>query len=294
MTSLKDLKNRIKGVKSTQKVTKAMRMVAAAKLRRAKEAQEASKPFANRMLFLIRHILGTLENEMDTPQILRGNDKDNIVLLLVITSDRGLCGAFNNSIIKKAILSAKELKKQGKEVRFFCIGKKGLDVISRNYKNEIIGSAIGIVNKKLDFIKIRDLVLKLIDLFGEGQFDRCMVLYNHFVSAIAQEVTSEKFLPVDSSMLEKEFTDSNIFAYEFEPSRATILGELIPKHLAVHLYYIFLENIASEHGARMSAMENATNNAGDMIGKLTLIYNRTRQSVITKELIEIISGAEAV
>jgi len=294
MPSLKDLKNRIKGVKSTQKVTKAMKMVAAAKLRRAKEAQEASKPYSTRMLYLIKHILGTLENEVDTPALLKGTDKDDIVLLLVVSSDRGLCGAFNSSIIKKSLSYAKELTAQGKEVRFFCVGKKAVEVISKYQSDKIIFTVTGVVGKKLDYIKIKDLVDKLIELFEAGKFDRCMVIYNHFLSAIAQQVTCEQFLPVDNSMLEPVHKQGQVSAYEFEPSQTQILDSLIPKHLAVRLYYIFLENIASEHGSRMSAMENATQNAGEMIGKLTLVYNRTRQAAITKELIEIISGAQAV
>jgi F-type H+-transporting ATPase subunit gamma len=294
MTSLKDLKNRIRGIKSTQKVTKAMRMVAAAKLRKAKDAQESSKPYSNRMLFLIRHILGTLQNEMDVPEILKGHERDDVVLLLVVTSDRGLCGAFNSSIIKKALSEAKRITAQGQQVRFFCVGKKGYDVINRLHKNEIIGHIFGMSSRKLDFLKVRDLVAKLREMFEQSRFDVCMVLYNHFISAISQEARCEKFFPVDASELEQDFIDSKITSYDFEPNKTQILEELVPKHLAVHLYYIFLENNASEHGARMSAMENATKNAGEIIGKLTLIYNRTRQAAITKELIEIISGAEAV
>lgn len=294
MASLKDLKNRIKGVKSTQKVTKAMKMVAAAKLRRSKEAQEASKPYSTKMLYLIRHILGALENEVDTPQLLKGKDRDDIVLLLVITSDRGLCGAFNSSIIKKSLTYAKSLIADGKEVRFFCVGRKAIEVISKYHGDKVVFTITGVVGKKLDYIKIKDLVEKLIELFEEGKFDRCMVIYNHFISAISQQVACEQFLPVDSSLLEPEFKQRQVSTYEFEPSQTQILDHLIPKHLAVHLYYIFLENIASEHGSRMTAMENATKNAGEMVGKLTLIYNRTRQAAITKELIEIISGAQAV
>ena len=294
MSSLKSLKNRIKGIKSTQKVTRAMKMVAASKLRRAKEAQETSKPYSERMLFLIRHILNTLENDNDLPQILVGHEKNDIVLLLVITSDRGLCGAFNSSIIKKTMIMAKEIIKSGKQVRFFCVGSKGLEYITHHYKDEIIGSAVGLAGRKLDYIKVRDLVATILKSFQDGVFDSCMVVYNHFVSAILQEVCCEKFRPVDVTDLEKEAADPDIHSYEYEPDKALILEELIPKHLAVHLYYLFLENTASEHGARMCAMENATKNAGEMIDKLTLIYNRTRQSEITKELIEIISGAEAL
>ena len=294
MPSLKSLKNRIKGVKSNQKVTKAMKMVAASKLRHAKDAQEASKPYSSRMLFLIKHILSALENEVDTPQLLRGKDRDDIVLLLVLTSDRGLCGAFNGSIVRKSLAYAKELMEQGKEVRFFCVGKKAVEAINKYYASKVIFTVTGVVGKKLDFIKIKDLVDKLIELFEEGKFDRCMVIYNHFISALAQQVVCQQFLPIDDHILQADQKDSTLLNYEFEPNEAAILDSLIPKHLAVHLYYIFLENIASEHGARMTAMENATQNAGDMISRLTLIYNRTRQAAITKELIEIISGAQAV
>jgi len=294
MPSLKSLKNRIKGVKSNQKVTKAMKMVAASKLRHAKDAQDASKPYSSRMLFLIKHILSALENEVDTPQLLRGRDRDDIVLLLVLTSDRGLCGAFNGSIIRKSLAYANELMAEGKEVRFFCVGKKAVETINKHHSNKVVFTATGVVGKKLSYVKIKDLVDKLVELFEEGQFDRCMVIYNHFLSALSQQVVIEQFLPIDDHRLETENTSPTHTIYEFEPSKAAILESLIPKHLAVHLYYIFLENIASEHGARMTAMENATQNAGDMIGELTLVYNRTRQAAITKELIEIISGAQAV
>lgn len=295
MPSLKSLKNRIRGVKSTQKVTKAMKMVAASKLKRAKDAQEASKPYSSRMLYLIRHLLGALENEVDTPLLLRGKNDDNIVLLLVVTSDRGLCGAFNGSIIRKSISYAKELMMQGKEVRFFCVGRKAVEAINKNYSDKVIFTATGVVTKKLDFIKIKDLVTKLVELFEEGKFDRCMVVFNHFVSAINQQITCEQFLPIKDPLIAVERNQSDLYStYEFEPGKSTILESLIPKYLAVRLYYIFLENIASEHGSRMTAMENATKNAGEMIDRLTLLYNRTRQAAITKELIEIISGAGAV
>jgi F-type H+-transporting ATPase subunit gamma len=295
MSNLEKLRRRMRGVRATRKVTSAMKVVAASKLKRAKDAQEASKPYSSRMHYLIKHILGALENEFDTPALLKGTTRDDIILILVISSDRGLCGAFNGSIIRKAISYAKEMMALGKEVRFFCVGKKAVETINKYYSDLVVYTATGIVAKKLDFVKIQDLVEKLIELFEEGKFDRCMVIYSHFISAISQEVTSEQFLPIDDHELQQSKNNSGIVsAYDFEPSKATILSSLIPKHLAVRLYYIFLENIASEHGARMTAMENATKNAGEMISKLTLLYNRTRQAAITKELIEIISGAQAV
>jgi F-type H+-transporting ATPase subunit gamma len=294
MGNLKELKKRIAGVKSTQKVTKAMRMVAASKLRRAKEMQEAAKPYSDKMLALIKHVYSTIEDQSEVPILLSGNLEKNIFLLVVITSDRGLCGSFNASIIKRALSKADEIMKAGKEVRFFCVGKKAADVFNFLHKDKVLDCVPAKMGKHVNFIQVKNLFEHLIQLFYQGQFDSCEIVYGKFISALTQEASTREFIPVDASSVDQEFKDLNIHFYEYEPDKAEILKNLIEKNLAVQLYYCFLENAASEHAARMTAMENATKNAGDMIDNLTLVYNRTRQAAVTSELIEIISGAEAI
>lgn len=294
MSNLKELKKRITGVKSTQKVTKAMKMVAASKLRRAKEMQENAKPYSDRILSLIKHVYSTIECQSEVPALLSGNVEKNIFLLLVVTSDRGLCGSFNASVIKKALAKAKEITEGGKEVRFFCVGKKGADAISYLHKDKLLDWIPAKMGKNVDYEQVQSLFERLIEYFYEGKFDSCEIIYGQFISALVQQSSIREFIPVDASNVEQEFKEFGISSYEYEPKKSEILKSLIEKNLAAQLYYCFLENAACEHSARMTAMENATKNAGEMIHNLTLKYNRSRQASVTKELIEIISGAEAV
>ncbi|WP_342240604.1 F0F1 ATP synthase subunit gamma [Inquilinus sp. OTU3971] len=292
MPSLKDLKNRIASVKSTQKITAAMKMVAASKLRRAQDQAEAGRPYADRMERMLTGLAAVAKTAGQGPKLISGTGKSDVHLLLVITSDRGLAGAFNATVLRETRKQIRELQGKGKTVKLFTVGRKGRDSLRRDHANLIVESVIDIGRPKLGFADADGIATRILAMFEAGDFDVCSVVYNKFKSAIAQIITVQQLVPVALPAVAED-TASNI-VYEFEPSEEQILAELLPRNLAIQIYKALLESAASEQGARMTAMDNATRNAGDMIKRLTLVYNRTRQAYITKELIEIISGAEAV
>ncbi len=296
MANLKDLRNRISSVKSTQKITSAMKMVAAAKLRRAQERVESARPYAEKMQRIISSIADNVTSPEIFPPILMGREKDNTHLIIVSSSDRGLCGGFNTNIIKAAKELMNNLENKGKKVKFLCVGKKGKEQITRFYKDKMINVETNFSQAKIDFSEIGNFTKKITEMFDKEEFDSCTFIYAKFRSAIQQNIIKQKLIPftkVDSQ--EKEsVTDKEKEVYDFEPQEGEILPSLIPANITTQIFHGLLENYASEQGARMTAMDSATRNASDMIDDLTLFYNRTRQAVITKELIEIISGAEAV
>ena len=296
MANLKDLRNRISSVKSTQKITSAMKMVAAAKLRRAQERVESARPYAEKMQRIISSIADNVTSPEIFPPILMGREKDNTHLIIVSSSDRGLCGGFNTNIIKAAKELMNNLENKGKKVKFLCVGKKGKEQITRFYKDKMINVETNFSQAKIDFSEIGNFTKKITEMFDKEEFDSCTFIYAKFRSAIQQDIIKQKLIPftrVDSQ--EKEsVTDKEKEVYDFEPQEGEILPSLIPANITTQIFHGLLENYASEQGARMTAMDSATRNASDMIDDLTLFYNRTRQAVITKELIEIISGAEAV
>ena len=299
MPNLKDLRMRIASVKSTQKITSAMKMVAAAKLRRAQEQAEAARPYSERMERMLTSLAAGIPTGAGGPALLAGTGKDETHLLAVMTSDRGLCGGFNTSIVRETRNIIKRLQADGKTVKLLCVGRKGRDVLRREFASIIVGDMVDIGRRSLSFSDAEQISDRVVEMFGAGEFDVCTVIYNHFRSVINQVVTAQQLIPfaVDSDAAEhenSETADGQRGAYEFEPDEQEILEFLLPRNLAVQIFHSLLENAASEHGARMTAMDNATRNAGDMIDGLTLTYNRTRQAFITKELIEIISGAEAL
>ncbi len=293
MASLKELRNRIASVKATQKITKAMQMVAAAKLRRAQTAAEAARPYAERMESVLSNLATALEGREGGPPLMVGTGKDDVHLLIVCTAERGLCGAFNSSIVRLAREHILRLRGQGKEVKILCVGKKGLDQLRRQFKDLIIDTIEFRGVRQLTFEHAEQVSEKVLTLFAEGAFDVATLFFSRFKSVISQIPTAQQVIPA-SIPEESNGTDLGGAVYEYEPDEAEILTELLPLNITVQVFKALLENAASEQGARMSAMDSATRNAGDMIGKLTLNYNRTRQAQITKELIEIISGAEAL
>jgi len=289
MASLKDLRNRIASVKSTQKITKAMQMVAAAKLRRAEEAAQAARPYSDRMATVLANIAGAVEG--DGPPLMVGNGKDDVHLLVVCTADRGLCGGFNSSIVKLARAHQRELEAAGKTVKFMVVGKKGWDQMRRDLSSKVIERTDLREAKRVGFEHAEAIGQTIIDLFEKGEFDVCSVFYSAFQNVVTQIPTRQQVIPasVDTSA-----ADSTSTIYEYEPEPGEILEDLIPRNIKVQILHALLENAASEQGARMSAMDNATRNAGDMIDRLSVSYNRQRQAQITTELVEIISGAEAL
>ena len=291
MASLKDMRVRIASTKATQKITKAMQMVAASKLRRAQSAAEAARPYAEKMDAVISNIASAANSSPGAPALLAGTGKDQVHLLLVCTGERGLSGAFNSSIVRLARERAQTLMSQGKEVKFFCVGRKGYEQLRRLFDKQIVEHMDLRGVRQLGFANAEDIAQKVIVRFEAGEFDVCTLFYSRFRSVIAQVPTAQQIIP-----LEVNQADSKALAagYEYEPEEDEILAGLLPRNLAVQVFRALLENNASFYGAQMSAMDNATRNAGEMIRKQTLIYNRTRQAMITKELIEIISGAEAV
>jgi len=291
MASLKDMRVRIASTKATQKITKAMQMVAASKLRRAQSAAEAARPYAEKMDAVISNIASAANGSPGAPALLAGTGKDQVHLLLVCTGERGLSGAFNSSIVRLARERAQTLMSQGKEVKFFCVGRKGYEQLRRLFDKQIVEHMDLRGVRQLGFANAEDIAQKVIARFEAGEFDVCTLFYSRFRSVIAQVPTAQQIIP-----LEVKQADSKALAagYEYEPEEDEILAGLLPRNLAVQVFRALLENNASFYGAQMSAMDNATRNAGEMIRKQTLIYNRTRQAMITKELIEIISGAEAV
>jgi F-type H+-transporting ATPase subunit gamma len=293
MASLKALKIRINSVKSTQKITKAMKMVAAAKLRRATEAAEASRPYAERLEKVVSSIASKVTVSDQTPKLLGGTGKDDVHLFVVATSDKGLAGAFNTNIVRLARRRAEELKAAGKTVKFYCIGKKGKDQLARTYRSDIIRDIEPGDLGKLSYAQVQEWGADLTARFEAGEFDVAHLFFNKFVSVLTQEPTELQLMPVALSNDNAASTGVNA-AVEYEPDEEEILADLLPRNVTVQLLRANRENAASEQGSKMTAMDNATRNAGDMINRLTIQYNRTRQAAITTELIEIIAGAEAL
>jgi F-type H+-transporting ATPase subunit gamma len=298
MASLKELNLRIKSVKSTQKITSAMKMVAAAKLRRAQESAEAARPFAERMARMVAAIGESVGGIEGAPKMLVGTGNDDTHLMVACTADRGLCGGFNGAIIREVRQRARRLKGEGKTVKILCVGKKGRDVLRREFADAIIDTVQGIGRRGVEYAEARDVAQKIADLFDDGGFDVCTVVFNRFKTAMTQVPTAQRLIPhqaPESGESEEQAQPSGpqpIFI--FEPEEDEILAELLPMNVGVQMFQALLESSASEHGARMTAMDNATRNAGDMIDNLTLTFNRTRQAEITTELVEIVSGAEAL
>ena len=290
MASLKDLRNRISSVKATRKITKAMQMVAAAKLRRAQEAAVAARPYGERMNAVLANLARGMTSGAEGLPLLAGTGKDNVHLLIVATAERGLCGGFNASIAKIAREHINRLQGQGKQVKILCVGKKGADALRRQYGKLIIDQVDLRSARAIGFDHAKAIADKVLKLFADGEFDVATIFYAEFKSVISQVPTAQKLIPADVS---GEAAQSSA-VYEYEPGEEAILADLLPRNISVQVFRALLENSASEQGARMSAMDNATRNAGDMINQLTLKYNRQRQAQITKELIEIISGAEAL
>jgi F-type H+-transporting ATPase subunit gamma len=291
MASLKDMRVRIASTKATQKITKAMQMVAASKLRRAQTAAEAARPYATKMSAVIGNIAAAAAGSPGAPALLAGTGKDQVHLLLVCTGERGLCGAFNSAIVRLARERAQSLIAQGKEVKFFCVGRKGYDQLRRTYDKQIVEHVDLRGVRQLAFVNAEDIAKKVLARFDAGEFDVCTLFYSAFKSVIAQVPTAQQIIPL---VVEGAGGNGPATSYEYEPEEDEILSRLLPRNVAVQIFRGLLENNASFYGAQMSAMDNATRNAGEMIRKQTLVYNRTRQAMITKELIEIISGAEAV
>jgi F-type H+-transporting ATPase subunit gamma len=290
MPSLKDLKVRIASVKSTQKITSAMKMVAAAKLRRAQEQAEAARPYAERMERMLGSLAGSMAGRDGAPVLLAGTGRDQVHLVVVMTSDRGLCGGFNSTIVRAARRKIRELRELGKEVKIFCVGRKGREQLRRDLGGLIVGHIEDIGKPRLTFAAAAGIGERLAAIYAAGEFDVCHIVYNKFKSAMTQIVTSQQLIPFAAQAGD----GAGDIVYEYEPDETEILEALLPRNLGVQIYRALLENKASEEGARMTAMDSATRNAGEMINKLTIFYNRSRQAYITKELIEIISGAEAV
>jgi F-type H+-transporting ATPase subunit gamma len=293
MPSLKDLRNRIASTKATQKITKAMQMVAASKLRRAQVAAEAARPYAERMDKVLGRIAVTMAGVESAPPLLRGTGSDSVHLLLVCTAERGLCGPFNSAIVRLARERANSLIAQGKQVKFFCVGRKGYEQLKRQYERLIVEHIELRSVRTLAFSNAEEIAERILRLYADGAFDVCTLIFARFKSVIAQVQTAQQIIPpvFEGSMVEPGGDGA---VYEYEPDEEEILAKILPRNIAVQIFRALLENNASFYGAQMSAMDNATRNAGDMIRKQTLKYNRTRQAMITKELIEIISGAEAL
>ncbi len=283
---------RIASTKATQKITKAMQMVAASKLRRAQNAAEAARPYAEKMDAVISNIASAGNGSPGAPALMAGTGKDQVHLLLVCTGERGLSGAFNSSIVRLARERALSLMNQGKEVKFFCVGRKGFEQLRRTFDKQIVETVELRSVRQLGFVNAEDIARKVIARFEAGEFDICTLFYSRFKSVIAQVPTAQQIIPLVAEAPAANAGPAT--SYEYEPEEDEILARLLPRNLAVQVFRALLENNASFYGAQMSAMDSATRNAGDMIRKQTLIYNRTRQAMITKELIEIISGAEAL
>jgi F-type H+-transporting ATPase subunit gamma len=293
MPSLKDLRTRIGSVKQTQKITSAMKLVAASKFKRAQEQAEAARPFAERMAKMLTDLAASVAALEGAPPLLAGTGRDEVHLVVVATADRGLCGGFNSSIARGARARIRALREQGKQVKVLCIGRKGRDMLRRELGEMIVGTIEGVGRRRLEYAEAAQIAERIDAMYQAGEFDVATIVYNRFRSAISQIVTLQQLIPVQPAAVEEGQSEIKA-VYEFEPDEEAILKELLPRNLAVQIYGALVENAASEQGARMTAMDNATRNAGDMIERLTLFYNRTRQAQITKELIEIVSGAEAL
>ena len=293
MPSLKDLRNRITSVKSTQKITKAMKMVAAAKLRKAQENAEKGRAYSEKMNNIIANLKQSIADVSSAPKLLAGNNKSEVHLCIVITADRGLCGGFNTNIVKKAREYFNQIIDANKKLKIITVGSKGDDQIKRNFKDYIVEKISYKSVKNISLNEASEMTSKIIAMFENKEFDVCTIFYNKFKSVISQEPQAQQIIPVENLDIDVQNTEVED-QYEFEPDESEILEYLLPQNITTQLYKAFLENAASEQGSRMSAMDNATRNAGDLIDKLTINYNRSRQAVITKELIEIISGAESL
>ena len=292
MPSLDDLKKRIKSVKSTQKITKAMKMVAAAKLRKAQESAEKGRPYSQKMQNIILNLTNSINDPQNAPKLLVGNGNDKTYLCLVLTADRGLCGGFNSNICKLAKKNFKKILNEGKELKIITVGSKGLEQIKREYGKYVIKKFSFKDKKKITFTEAEIIGNEIINLFNNNEFDKCILFYNNFKNVITQIPQAQQIIPAEKKLVVEENKDS--ISYEFEPDEDEILEDLLPKNISTQVFKAFLENAASEQGSRMTAMDNATRNAGDLVDKLTINYNRSRQASITKELIEIISGAESL
>ncbi|MBB3993248.1 F-type H+-transporting ATPase subunit gamma [Sulfitobacter undariae] len=291
MPNLKDLKNRIASVKNTRKITKAMQMVAAAKLRRAQEAAEASRPYTERFNAVMSSLAASVGGSDTAPKLLSGTGKDDVHLLLVLTAEKGLCGGFNANIAKKARAHAQKLIAEGKEVKILTVGKKGRDQLKRDLGKHMVGHVDLTEVKRIGYVNAQDIAVDVLNRFDEGEFDVATMFYSEFVNVVTQIPTALQIIPAKFEQSEGTAPD---VLFDYEPSEEAILADLLPRGVATSIFSALLENGASEQGARMSAMDNATRNAGEMIDDLTIEYNRSRQAVITNELIEIISGAEAL
>ncbi|PZX15768.1 F-type H+-transporting ATPase subunit gamma [Palleronia aestuarii] len=292
MPSLKDLKNRIDSVKSTRKITKAMQMVASAKLRRAQEAAENARPYAERFDAVMGQLAASVGDSPNAPLLLTGTGKEETYLLVVMTAEKGLCGGFNSNIVKKAVARIRELKREGKEVKILTVGKKGRDILRRTYRDQMIDHVDLSEVKRVGYGDAQKIAQNVLDRFDAGEFDVAYIYYGEFENVVTQHPREQQIIP--ATYEKDEDAPESQTLYDYEPSEEEILEDLLPRGVATQIFAALLENGASEQGARMTAMENATRNAGEMIDDLTIEYNRTRQAVITNELIEIISGAEAL
>ncbi len=292
MASLKELRNRIASVQATQKITRAMQMVAASKLRRAQDAAEAARPYADRMSAVLANLAAGVADQEGAPRLLAGTGSEQTHLLIVATAERGLCGGFNASIARMAREQAEALKAQGKTVKILCVGRKGYDILKRNYADELLAPVSYQGLKSVGFNEAQSIATQVLEDFETGAFDVCTLFYSAYQSVISQVPTALQLIP--AQIEDAETPELGGAAYDYEPEETEILDALLPRNISVQILRAFLENAASEQGARMSAMDNATRNAGEMIDSLTITYNRSRQAQITKELIEIISGAEAL
>jgi F-type H+-transporting ATPase subunit gamma len=293
MPSLKEFRNRIASVKSTRKITRAMQMVAASKLKRAQDAAQSARPYAEKMAMVIGGLAGSVAGNPGAPRLLVGTGLDNVQLVVVATAERGLCGGFNTNIVRRARVLIESLLKEGKEVKILCVGRKGRDQLRRMYSKHIIDTIELAGVKRIGFANAEPIGERVLELFENGEFDVATIVYSKFKSVMSQEPTAQRLIPAPVDKNE-DLSAGGGATYEYEPDEAEILAELLPRNVSVQIFRALLENAASEQGARMSAMDSATRNAGDVVDRLTLQYNRTRQAIITKELIEIISGAEAL
>ena len=291
MATLDDLKKRIASVKSTQKITKAMKMVAAAKLRRAQENAEKGRPYSEKMNNIILNLSNGISDKENAPKLLSGTGQEKVHLCIVLTSDRGLCGGFNTNIIKKAKAFFQKISNEGKTLKIITVGSKGYDQLKRAHKNDIIERISFKDSKTINYLDAEKVGKMIIENFEKEEFDVCTIFYNKFKNVITQIPQEQQIIPLKTSEIETNSSEDN---YEFEPDEDEILSNLLPKNISTQIFKAMLENSASEQGSRMSAMDSATRNAGEMVDKLTIEYNRSRQAAITKELIEIISGAESL
>jgi len=291
MPSLDDLRKRIVSVKSTQKITKAMKMVAAAKLRKAQESAEKGRPYSEKMQNIILNLTESISDPQNAPKLLVGTGKDQIHLCVIMTSDRGLCGGFNSNICRLAKKYFEKILKEGKNLKIITVGSKGHDQLKREYGKYIIKKLSFKNKKQISFVEADEVGKIVLDLFDKNEFDKCILFFNNFKNVMTQIPEAQQIIPTE---VKKDSKKNKEFFYEFEPDEDEILEDLLPKNISTQVFKAFLENSASEQGSRMTAMDSATRNAGDLVNKLTINYNRSRQAVITKELIEIISGAESL